>query len=196
VTELERACHWDVLCGNERKKRELSDPLVRDYIRYLKEEVAETLKADIDNDLVEVLDGCFDILKVTAGLVHALGYCPEELMRVGNDSNFSKFALDEWEAETSAIAYNSKERYHDCYYQEVDGIYVIRGYEAGQSPDESVGKVLKNATTYHAPKLEEFMQLEQNTQATQTQESEPLAIEQKDSTENSVEMSLERLLKL
>lgn len=156
MTELERACTWDTMCGNTPEKRELWSKLPRLYMDLISEEYEELLIAYADNDLVETLDALGDLLKVVSGMVHSLGYCPEKLLKVINDSNFSKFTQDEMVAQISVDAYNGQDRYHDVTYTQHGDHYIIKGYEGSQNMDNSAGKVLKQIY-YVQPNLQEFV---------------------------------------
>ena len=156
MTELERASHWDVMVGNTTVKRDLWDKLPRLYMDLIDEEFEELLLAYADNDLVETLDALGDLLKVVSGMVNSLGYCPEQLLKFINDSNFSKFTQDENIAKASVDAYNAQERYHDVHYVQVGDWYIIRGYEGSNNEENSAPKVLKQIY-YNSPNLKDFI---------------------------------------
>lgn len=156
MSELTRACEWDTLAGNQRHHREIWDKLPRLYMDLIDEEWEELLVAYADNDRKETLDALGDLLKVVSGMIHALGYCPEELLKFINDSNYSKFTKDEEVAKLSVDAYESQDRYHDVHYIQVGDWFIIRGYEGSNTAENSQPKVLKQIY-YVAPDLEEFM---------------------------------------
>lgn len=154
MSELQRACEWDEYAGNNREYRELEDSLVQLYLSLITEEFKELQEGVYKEDRIEVLDALGDLLKVVQGTIHVMGYDPDELLRVINDSNFSKYCLTKEDAEMSVDAYQHKLRYEDVYYEQVGEFYIVRGYERG-GDKSGKGKVLKGYL-FEEPKIAEY----------------------------------------
>lgn len=108
---------WNNRVGNISEHRDISHPSVIGYRNLIEEEYQELFDAYEANDRKEVVDAAFDILVVTTGLLHMMGYNTMAVMDVGNLSNFSKFVNpnNPKEVEESVAAYADDDRYSDVY---------------------------------------------------------------------------------
>ena len=66
------------------------DATVRLRVKLLREEVQETLDAVKDRDLVEVADGCIDVVVATLGMLLAFGIDPRPLWQEVMATNMAK----------------------------------------------------------------------------------------------------------
>ena len=154
MSELKRAVEWDNIAGNTTALRHIDDDLPQLYFSLIEEEREELLAAIYALDRVEVLDALGDLLKVVSGAVSALGYCPEKLLQLVNDSNYSKFCVTKEQAVISVAAYEQNLRYEDVYYEQVGDLYIIRGYEKG-GDKVGKGKILKGYA-YAEPDIKQY----------------------------------------
>lgn len=106
---------FNEISGNDRKKRSINDPSVDAQFDFIEEEFEELNEAMQHNDLVGTLDACADVIVTTVGLIHKLGYDPNEVMQIVNDCNMSKFVSTKQEADASIDAYDQDERYSDVH---------------------------------------------------------------------------------
>lgn len=155
MSEIDRIQVWNELAGNLCKQRPLDDSLVKLYISLIEEEYNELKLALYKDDRVETLDALADLLVVTVGTIHSMGYPAKELLRVVNDSNYSKFCQSKDEAVQSVEGYSSMMRYKDVHYKQVGDYYVIFGHDKSGSSDENSYKVLKGLN-YHRPEICDF----------------------------------------
>lgn len=140
--------------GNKIEKRPLDHDLVKLYLNLIDEELNgknELLDSYEKGDLEGTLDGGGDLIVVTAGLILALGYHPNEILKKINESNLSKFCTNEDDAVASVERYESDERYCNVEYQKVGDLYVIRGKKT-ENPDGG-WKILKGISYAEPEKL-------------------------------------------
>lgn len=145
MTALEKIVLFNNLAGNECYKRPLEDDLVLTYLSLIKEEKTELFKAWAEGDIEETLDGAADLIVVAAGLLHALGYNPSEVLDEVCEANLSKFCTTEDDAKSSVKAYENDGRYYDVHYTKVGDRYVIRGRKV--DAQKSDYKILKGVNT-------------------------------------------------
>lgn len=95
-------------------------------VSLIAEELEELKQAIIDNDMVEVADALCDIQYVLSGAVLEFGLGEKfgELFNEVQRSNMSKSCVTEEEAQAT-VAYYQDEKNTPCYYQEVDGKYLV-----------------------------------------------------------------------
>jgi len=95
-------------------------------VSLLAEELKELEQAIQDNDLVEVADALCDLQYVLSGAVleFGLGDKFHELFNEVQRSNMSKACKTKEEAEATVEHYKN-EKGMDCYYQEVDGLFLV-----------------------------------------------------------------------
>lgn len=96
------------------------DELV-DEIYFLANAIKEDpLRLDPSSVAMTCIEYCVDIC-------HIKGYDPEEVLRIVNDSNFSKFCKTVEEARASKAAYTKKKRYSNVTYTKIGKYYVLSG---------------------------------------------------------------------
>ena len=137
---LTPVCNFNTIAGNEREKRSLDDDSITLQMMLIEEEFQETLDAMSDENLEEVLDGAADLIVVAAGLIHKLGYNPNDIMKIVNESNLSKFCDSEEEADKSVAHYQKSSRYSNVYWEKVGNKYVVFGWLTGANK----AKILKS----------------------------------------------------
>ncbi len=95
-------------------------------VELLQEELKELEDAIKDGDIVEVADALCDIQYVLSGAVLEFGLGEKfvELFNEVQRSNMSKACKTREEAEQT-VAYYSKERDTPCFYEEVDGLFLV-----------------------------------------------------------------------
>ncbi|MEM1135640.1 MAG: nucleoside triphosphate pyrophosphohydrolase family protein [Bacteroidota bacterium] len=95
-------------------------------VSLIAEELKELEEAIANNDLVEVADALCDIQYVLSGAVleFGLGEKFKALFDEVQRSNMSKACKTEAEAQAT-VAYYQKERTTDCYYKQVDGLFLV-----------------------------------------------------------------------
>ncbi len=95
-------------------------------VELLTEELKELEQAIKDQDVVEVADALCDIQYVLSGAVleFGLGEQFRELFDEVQRSNMSKACKTQEEAEATVEHYKN-ERNTDCYYKQVDGLYLV-----------------------------------------------------------------------
>ena len=160
MSEMLRSIEWDKTAGSVPvEAQDLSHPYVQLSASLIDEEVngeGELLDSFYKGDLVGVVDGLGDVLKVVCQMCYALDINPEELLKEINDSNFSKFCTKELDAAISVAAYNRGNRYKDVFYEKVDDLWVIRGWKVDQDVNTATPKVLKGIN-YREPDLQRFI---------------------------------------
>lgn len=146
VCELQRAIEWDKLAGN----KPLASPADNMFTSYyalsldlIKEEYHELLDADDELDLTGVVDAIGDMLKVVSQLAYSLNLNPALILEAVNDSNYSKFDKTEEDAIISVQSYKDDGRYKNVFYEEINGLFVIKGWKVNAEPS-SKPKVLKS----------------------------------------------------
>ena len=145
MNPLDKIVQFNELAGNECCKRPLEHDLVLTYLSLIKEEQFELFKAWAEGDMEETLDGAADLLTVTSGLLHALGYNPSDVLNEVCDANLTKYCTTEEEAKASVKAYENDGRYYDVHYTQVGDRYVIRGRKT--DAQKSDYKILKGVNT-------------------------------------------------
>ena|SRR5690554_1413830 len=141
--------------GNTIEKRPLDHPLVKLYLNLIDEELNgenELLDSYRKGDVKGVGDGAADLIVVTAGLMLALGWHPNELMKEVNASNLSKFCTSESDARLSVQRYAEDTRYFDVHYKQVGNLFVILGKKT-DNPDGAF-KILKGINFFE-PEIKE-----------------------------------------
>ena len=127
ATELGRVCEFNAIAGIGREYRNVDPDAIQ--FNLIKEEFKELQEGIDDNDRKEVVDALGDLLVVVGGAINYLGYDPDEVLKIINDSNMSKFCDNEEDAIQSVEAYEDSEEYRDVHYRKVRGRYVIYGYK-------------------------------------------------------------------
>jgi len=145
--QIQRIHDWNTLAGNTSTERHPHDPLVDTYVGLVKEEGKELFLAHAKRDVKEMLDGAADLIVVATGLMHVLGYDANQILGLVNDSNYSKFCLNEDDAILSVEAYANTGRYTNVRYEQVGDYFIIKGDEG-----KVKGKVLKGYA-YIPPQL-------------------------------------------
>lgn len=110
----------------------LNEPTIPDEKRcelrvsLIAEELKELQEAINDKDMVEIADALCDIQYVLSGAIleFGLGEKFKALFDEVQRSNMSKACKTEEEAKAT-VEYYSKERDTECYYKEIDGLYLI-----------------------------------------------------------------------
>jgi len=154
MTELERIEEFNEIGGYVKKRRSLSDKEIISQLSFITEEYKELEKAFQEEDLVEVLDACADLIVTAAGMIHRLGFSVEDVVKEVNDSNMSKFCFSEEDAVESVKAYSNDPRYENVYAKAVKpSLYVIKGDVVG---GEGKDKILKSLH-YKKPNLKEIV---------------------------------------
>jgi uncharacterized protein YabN with tetrapyrrole methylase and pyrophosphatase domain len=149
LTELERVAQWNERAGVEKKYREITDSEILDQKSFIQEEYRELMEDGFDmNNRREVVDACGDLLVVVAGMLYRLGYNPERVLQLINDSNYSKFVYISSDAHATMEKYSSDPRYDNV---SVDDKGVVRGtvIETGSN------KILKGIN-YEPPALDKL----------------------------------------
>ena len=118
-------------------------------VSLISEELKELEEAITNNDLVEVADALCDIQYVLSGAVleFGLGEKFKVLFDEVQRSNMSKACKTESEAKET-VAYYEKERNTECYYKEIDGLFLV--YRKGDN------KTLKSIN-YSPADLKKFL---------------------------------------
>ena len=146
-SQLQRIVDLNNLWGNHKAE---SEEELYGQLSLIEEEWYELLEAISNNDTKETLKECADLIFTTAGMIHQLGYNPDEVMGVINDSNESKVVdptSDEEVTETLRLYHNS-DRYESPY---VD----IHGVVKAKVKDTGCWKVVKGVN-YHGCRWEEI----------------------------------------
>jgi hypothetical protein len=155
---VERVCEWNTVAGN--KLGELTRPewsSITRQLDLLSEEMLETKTGVINQDTIEVIDGCVDVCVVAVGLLHRLGLTTEQIHASLDEvmsSNESKFTHEMWVAEATVKKY----------YSEGTSVaitatrpYVVKVVNQGTGR-HPVGKILK-AISYFTPDLKKVVGL-------------------------------------
>lgn len=157
MSEFKRAINWDMICGNYPNGQDLNDDFTKLAFSLVAEEYEDELKpCYLDGDLVNVFDAIGDLFKVLSQLSYSLEVDPEEIFRVVNDSNYTKFCYNEDDAISSVKSYENDERYHSVYYDVIGDTYVIFGYKEGMVAGVDKPKVLKGIH-YQEPNISQFV---------------------------------------
>lgn len=95
-------------------------------VSLIAEELKELEEAIANKDLVEVADALCDIQYVLSGAVLEFGMGDKfkELFEEVQRSNMSKACKTEEEAQKT-VAYYETERGTECYYKEIDGLFLV-----------------------------------------------------------------------
>lgn len=125
----------NLMLGNEMDDSTIDDELPSMYLDLIEEEFIELMEAVEQEDETEVIDAAGDLIVVAAGLIYALGINPNEVMKIINKSNMSKFCDTEEEAIRSVESYIEDPRYVDVHweYNKDVGKYAIKGRKPGGS---------------------------------------------------------------
>lgn len=112
-SNLQRIAQFNEKAGVYRERRELGDEAVKAQWSFLKEELKELSDALRDKDRKEVVDALADIVVVTVGAMHRLGYDPDQVMDIVNASNESKFIsiYDYFAVQSTLDKYQDDARY-------------------------------------------------------------------------------------
>lgn len=126
---------FNTIAGFPRTQRGIYDNDVLSQMKFIDEELKELKEAMNFGDINNTLKEAADLIVVTAGLIHRLGYDPDEVMDVVNESNMSKFCYSEEDAKESVELLNETQsgRYEDIHYKKVGDYYVIYGIPKGSS---------------------------------------------------------------
>lgn len=152
MDNIERIVAFNERAGHSREFRNITDPGVEAQREFLIEEYEEFLEAFDNLDRVEVVDALCDIIVVAAGMIHRLGYDPNQALDIVNSSNESKFVDTLKDGVRSVNTYANDERYTDVFVTE-DG--VVRGFKDGHD------KILKGIN-YKAPDFSPLFAEEKN----------------------------------
>lgn len=95
-------------------------------VSLIAEELKELEEAIKDKDLVEIADALCDIQYVLSGAILEFGLADKfkALFNEVQRSNMSKACRSQEEAERT-VAYYTNERDTECYFKEVDGLYLV-----------------------------------------------------------------------
>lgn len=105
---------------------------VGDQLRYIAEEYTELLDAVISKDSEEaIIKEAADLIVTATGLLHRMGYNPNEVMEEVNKSNMSKFCDNLDDANKSVDFHKNAGRYEDVHFKVIDGKFVILGKAKG-----------------------------------------------------------------
>jgi predicted HAD superfamily Cof-like phosphohydrolase len=152
-TELERIAEFNEIGGYTKEERSLTHKDILSQLSFISEEYKELTDAFDEEDLVEVLDACADLIVTAAGMIHRLGFDADEVVKEINDSNMSKFCYTLEDAVASVKAYSDDHRYSNVSYVRVkEGVFVIKGDVVGGK----AGKILKGVN-YKKPDIESLL---------------------------------------
>ena len=70
---------------------------------------------------------CENIISTVCTLVDDLGFCPEAILKVVNDSNFTKFCRNPEDGKQTRLMYNRKDRYKNIRVTQVGNFWVVTG---------------------------------------------------------------------
>ena len=70
---------------------------------------------------------CENIISSLCGLADDLGFCPEAILKVVNDSNFTKFCRNPEDGKQTRLMYNRKDRYKNIRVNQVGNFWVVTG---------------------------------------------------------------------
>lgn len=149
---LQPVIDFNNISGNESVERSLLDSLPQLYRDLVEEEYIEMQEAFELMNLKEVVDSAGDLITVCAGLLHSLGYNPNDVMKAINESNHSKFCYNETDAIKSVEQYEGDDRYVNVHYRKVGNVYVVYGQKAGGDG----WKILKGVD-YHEPDFSQIV---------------------------------------
>lgn len=156
MSEMIRATKWDALAGNMPVgTQDLKHPYIRLSADLIDEEVNgknELLWSYYEGDVLGLVDGIGDTLKVVCQMCFALGVNPEAVLKAVNDSNYSKFCTSEEDAIQSVMKYSDDTRYKNVFYEHVGDYFVIKGWKVEQNVNADMPKILKGVR-YHEPYL-------------------------------------------
>lgn len=132
---LKPIAEFNEIAGFPKEPRGIYDKDVLFQKGLIEEEFNELTEAMKDGNISEVLKEAADLIVVTSGLIHRLGYDADEVMDIVNSSNMSKFCDTEDEAIESVnhIKANDGDRYTDVHYEKVGNRYVIYGTPVGKT---------------------------------------------------------------
>lgn len=147
MSEMIRSTKWDKTAGNlPVESQDLNHPYVKLSMDLVNEEVngdGELIDSFNKGDLTGVIDGLGDTLKVACQMCYALDINPEELLKEINDSNFSKFCTNQYQAIETVNTYENDSRYFNVYAELVGEYYIIKGWKVGKNPEVDTPKILK-----------------------------------------------------
>lgn len=96
MSELKRICLYNNLIGNEKGVAEFNASMTENQLKLIQEEFKEVV--DIVDEYVRgngnvkfLVKECADLLVVASGMIHMLGFDPEEVLKIINNNNFTKF---------------------------------------------------------------------------------------------------------
>lgn len=124
-SELQRVVEFNERAGNERKHHSLASNEFLAQMYLIEEEYEELLSAWREDNLKEVFDALGDLIVVVSGAIHRLGYNPDDVLKIVNDSNMSKFVDpdNKEEVEASVRKYDEDDRYSDVYVDERGAVW-------------------------------------------------------------------------
>ena len=70
---------------------------------------------------------CEGIISAVCALADDLGFCPEAILKVVNDSNFTKFCRNPEDGKQTRLMYNRKDRYKNIRVTQVGNFWVVTG---------------------------------------------------------------------
>ena len=152
MSELERVCEWNSLAGNSvETQNSLFTHKIQSQLSFIEEEFNELLDAFADDDKTEVVDALGDLLVVVSGMLYLMKINPEYLLKIINDSNFSKFIdPDNTEDIAKTISkYAGDSRYKDVYVND-------QGVVKGVVKETGSLKILKGCN-YREPDIKEVL---------------------------------------
>lgn len=165
MSEMKRSTIWDKTAGSVPVvTQDLTNPYIILSIDLINEEMNgenELIDSFNKGDIKGVIDGLGDVLKVTCQMCYALDIDPEDLLKEINDSNFTKFCINEEHAILSVEAYRDDPRYKNVFYEKFGNYYIIKGYKISDDITKTSPKVLKGIF-YREPDLSKFIYKELN----------------------------------
>ena len=150
---LEPIADFNRIAGFPQEPRDLHDSDVLFQMKLIDEEFKELHEAHESGNITDTLKEAADLIVVAAGLMHRLGYDPDQVMDVVNSSNMSKFCETEDLAIESVQQLKDSEshRYENIHYEKVGSYYVIYGTPIGKT-----GKKILKGTDYWKVRPEHF----------------------------------------
>jgi phosphoribosyl-ATP pyrophosphohydrolase len=126
---IKKILNWLEIAG---VPKEGSDQQFQLWLNLMDEEFEETIMARMDNNREEEVDGLADLIWVVCNWAHMNNLPLLETLQKVEQSNYSKFAKTEKEAQDTVDAYSKglhwdkKGESIDAHYVKVDDFYIIK----------------------------------------------------------------------
>lgn len=120
---IERIIEWIEACEFDHDP-ELWKELIKEEVGELDEAYNLMCLFQESSSPADILDALGDLLWVTIGMIHNMGYDWEKVIKTIIESNNSKFCSTELEAQTSVTLYSKQGI--GAYYKKVGDVYVIK----------------------------------------------------------------------